>query len=527
MITILLLAVSACAHNPNPVEQKTNNASSLSSSYYEAQSLRTMDAFDSTGMVVAVMENGKTVYSEAFGIAQEGSDRLVTTDMLFPIASLSKAFTTTSLAILVDRGLVDWDAPIQDYIPEFAMYDPWVSENFTVRDALTHRSGLPLGSGDLLFWPDAEPSIDDIIAALPHLKPSAGFRAEYAYDNLLYIVAGEVVTRVTGKSWSDFVETEIFEPVGLNACAADISRIRSNQSVVAGHERAPGAERGTPVDERMTFAPTIAAAGGIFCNVEDIMIWAKFWLDGGLTAQGIQLISEQQLAELWTGVTPKSTSGVLKRNKLTNHTLYALGWNVSDFKGTRMVTHSGGAPGVITNFILFPDKKVAIFASANDYRAAPHALTYQLANKLIDSRAENSELDIIASMGERFSHSIEKAQAVLSDAISPVTNKQPSLPLAKYVGTYRDAWYGDIEITIIDNELFIDMSRSEVLKGPLRKYNGDKFVAVWPNRTLKADAFVTFMIDDGIISGFKMKAVSGITDFSYDFHHLNLVRVTN
>jgi CubicO group peptidase (beta-lactamase class C family) len=525
LFIITLLAVSACAHNPSRQEQAANEMSSLTPSFYKAESQRAMKAFDSTGMVVAAMKDGEIIYLDAFGSAEEGSERAVTTDMLFPIASLSKAFTTAALAILVDRGQLDWDAPIRNYIPEFAMYDPWVSENFTLRDAITHRSGLPLGAGDLLFWPDAEPSVDDIIAALPHLEPSAGFRAEYAYDNLLYIVAGEVVARLSGKSWSEFVSQEIFEPIGLKDCAADITRIRFDQIVVAGHERAAGAKTGTPVDKRMTFASTIAAAGGVFCTAGDVMTWAKFWLDGGVTAKGERLVSEEQVKELWTGVTPKSVGGVLKESKMVNHSLYALGWNVSDFKGTRMITHSGGAPGVITNFILLPDRNIGIFASANDYRPAPHAITYQLADKLTGGQTGEQSFDFIVSLGNRFSKSLEKAQTALSEVNSLATSSQSSLPLSAYVGTYRDAWYGDVEISMSDNKLFIDMSRSEVLKGSLKNYEGDQFVAVWLNRTLKADAFVTFTIEEGHVSGLKMKAVSAITDFSYDFHHLNLIKV--
>ncbi|MEM6538059.1 MAG: serine hydrolase [Pseudomonadota bacterium] len=490
---------------------------------YEAEAKRSMDAFDSTGMVLGVMVDGEVAYTGAFGKAEEGTDRVVTKDMLFPIASISKAFTTTALAILADREKIDWDDPVQKHIPEFAMYDPWVSERFTIRDMLTHRSGLPLGAGDLLFWPDGDASTDDFIAALPHLRPSAGFRAEYAYDNLLYIVAGEVVTRASGKEWADFVSEEIFKPVGLNNCVAKHTLIPNDAKVVRGHERAPTDERGTPMPDRIFFLnPDMASAGGIFCPVADMMTWAKFWLDGGVTKDGDRVISERQVDEVWRGVTPLRSRQTLKDSGLTVQSIYALGWIVQDFEGRRMVTHSGGWPGVASNFILIPEERIAVFASSNDYRQAAHAVTYQLADGLIGDQ----DFDFIEAWGSGFKERLERATSAVSDAVAqPENASSPSLPLDAYVGTYRDAWYGDVSITVKDSELFIDMGRSEVLDGALSHYDGNRFTAFWPDPSLKADAFVDFTIEDDEVVGVKMKAISKITDFSYDFHDLDLVRV--
>lgn len=489
---------------------------------YEAEAERAMEAFDATGMVAAVTLDGETVYEGAFGKANEATDTPMTTDMLVPFASIGKAFTTTSLAILVDRGLVDWDEPIRTYIPEFKMHDPWVTEHFTVRDALTHRSGLPLGAGDLLFWPDAESEVDDIIAALPHLRPSTEFRSAYAYDNLLYMVAGEVVARTSGKSWADFVTEEILEPVGLENCAADRTRMKPGQVLATGHERAPSDEEGTPVSETMLFKPQHSALGGLVCPAEDLMIWARFWLDGAVTKDGTRLVSEEQVKELWKGVTPKGVGKYLRESGASHLQLYALGWNVTDFEGTLMVSHSGGAPGVISHFILLPEKDIGIFASANDYRRTAIAYTFQLADDLVGGR----DFDYIAAYGGDFAKTLTQSQKALSDAVSPPADAEaPSLPLAAYTGVYRDEWYGDVTVRLEEGQLFLDMSRSEILDGPLTHYAKDRFVAFWPDRSLKADAFVTFTEENGHITRMKMKAVSDITDFSYDFHDLDLVRV--
>jgi CubicO group peptidase (beta-lactamase class C family) len=517
---LALVVLCGCASTAykEPIEDTSLDSIRNESLNYELEANRAISAFDSTGLVAAVMVDGKVVYEGAFGKAEEGTDRLVTINTLVPIGSISKAFTTTALAILVDRDLVEWDAPIRTYIPEFAVYDPWVSENFTVRDALTHRSGLPLGAGDLLIVPDGKPNIDEIIAALPHLVPESGFRSEYAYDNLLYMVAGEVVARVSGKSWIDFVTEEIFGPVGLDNCVADASRLKPEHAIVTGHSRTPGADSGTPVDERFSLAPVVAAAGGVFCTAGDMMIWAKFWLDGGVTSQSERLVSEEQAEELWTGVTPLgqgSSSG------LTNLILYALGWIVRDFEGTLAISHGGGVPGVASNFILIPEKGIAVFASSNDYRPAATVLTSQIADRLLGEQ----NFDFIERIGVRFNENMEAAIAATDDAISPPSDAQhPSLSLSAYTGTYRDPWYGDVTISMKNDALFIDMSRSEMLDGPLTAYNGDQFAALWPDRSLNADAFVSFTVEAGQVTGIKMKAISEFTDFSFDFHDLNLVK---
>ncbi|MXO63546.1 serine hydrolase [Qipengyuania oceanensis] len=525
---LLLVSTSlgACAHAQaeTPVQSAPIAAQAAAATDYDAALARTSEAFDTTGFVAAVSRDGAIVYQGATGLAEEGTTRPVTQDMLFPIASISKAFTTTALAMLVDQGKVDWDAPVQTYIPEFRMWDPWVSEHFTVRDALTHRSGLPLGAGDLLIWPDGDAEPEDVIKALPYLRPTSGFRAEYAYDNLLYIVAGEIVERVSGKSWADFVTDEILVPVGMQPCAADKSRIAAGVPYVTGHERAAGADAGVPVGEELAFSTTWNAAGGIWCNTDGMMKWGQFWLDGGVTADGKRLLSEKQVAEVWKGVTPTSVSGGLKRAGASHISAYALGWSTQDFLGKLLVSHGGGAPGVVSNFMILPEEKLVLFSATNDYRGAPSTFNFHVASAMLG----HPENDFIGDWGGAFAKAEAEGTKLLADSAAPQPEGRaaPSLPLSAYVGTYRDPWYGDVRIRMNDaGGLFIDMGRSQILDGDLTHYQGDRFAAFWPDSSLKADAFVDFVVQDGKVTGMTMKAISELTDFSYDFHDLKLERV--
>lgn len=517
-------ALSACAHTAPPAAPAASATVVRAAPDYDAIARRTVQAYDSTGFVAAVMVDNQVVFDGAYGLAQEGSTRPVTTDMLFPIASISKAFTTTALAILVDRGQVEWDAPIRRYIPEFAMSDPWVSEHFTVRDALTHRSGLPLGAGDLLIWPDGDAEPADVIAALRHLRPSTEFRSEYAYDNLMYVVAGEIVARVSGQSWADFVTAEILRPVGMTRCAAQADRIAAGVPVVRGHERSAGAEAGVPTDPRLDFSNTWSAAGGIWCDTAGMMRWARFWLDGGVTADGTRLVSEAQARELWEGVTPDSVPRVLREDGTSHLAMYALGWDVMDFEGRLMVSHGGGAPGVVSHFALFPEEDMALFAASNDYRSAANTFNLHVAEALL----ADSPRDLVGIQGAAFARYEAQGAALISTTLAPPADAAPpSLPLDAYVGTYRDPWYGDIRITRTpEGALFIDMGRSEVLDGELGHFSGERFTAFWPDASLKADAFVDFIVANGAVTGMRMTAISDLTDFSYDFHDLQLERVS-
>ena len=488
---------------------------------YAGEAKRIMAGVGATGMTAAVLTGGKVVYSGAYGKIEDGKAAPVTAETLFPIASISKAFTTTALAMLVDDGKLAWDDPVRKYIPEFAMYGPWVGEHFTIRDALTHRSGLPLGAGDLTIWPDGNATPADVIASLRYLRPTTGFRDGYAYDNLLYIVAGEIVERVSKQTWTDFIASRIFAPIGMRDCAADMSLIRPGQSRVSGHERAAADTHGTPIDQRMAFSRTWDAAGGIWCSSGDMMKWGKFWLDGGVAADGKRLLSEKQAQVLWTGVTPVAAT-ISPATGKGNLVLYGLGWFVSNTEGTPIVFHSGGAPGVTSNFIILPAKKTVIFASSNDYLSTAGAWTRHVADALANGK---QDADVVGLAIAANAKANIEAVAALNNAVSPPKDAaRPTLPLDAYVGTYRDPWYGPVTISRRGKGLFIDMGRSALLDGPLTAFNGDTFAAIWPDKTMKADAFVTFLVKDGKAVGIKMKAISEITDFSYDFHDLDLKR---
>src|ERR1700689_3315617 len=208
----------------------------LSSKEIDTLAMRSLKAFDVPGIAVAIIKDGKVIHSRGYGVRSLATGQPVNENTLFGIASNSKAFTTAALGILVDEGKMNWDDKVRKYIPEFKLFDPYVTEEFTIRDLLCHRSGLGLGAGDLMFFPDGSDfKIPDIIHNLQFLKPVTSFRSQYAYDNNLYIIAGEVVARASGMSWEDFIDRRILRPVGMSHSAATFNRLRDSSDVIDGH----------------------------------------------------------------------------------------------------------------------------------------------------------------------------------------------------------------------------------------------------------------------------------------------------
>ena len=487
---------------------------------------RAMEEFQVPGMAVSVVYDGAVYYSAGHGLVETGKTDAVDDRTLFQIASVSKAFTAAALALLADEGKLGWDDRVIDHLPEFRMFDPWVTREFTIRDLLTHRSGLPLGAGDLLVFPEGNATREEIIHALRFLEPSSSFRAKFDYDNLLYVVAGEVVARVAGVSFEDFLEQRLMFPLGMTDCSASLERA------------APKAEKATPhllIDGVLQTTEggadgVIAAAGGVNCSARSMAVWLAFVLNKGLTADGVQLISTAQFEQLLSPVTVLPPQGYLAEHAGSFLSAYALGWNVSTFYGQPMLAHAGGLWGMTTFVMLLPKQGLAIFASNNLMSPAPRAIVNHLADLFLEGAGSGAEggKDWIGIISEVYKERQDSAAATVAEAAAArAVDSSPSLPLEAYAGTYRDPWYGAVHITLGDDGVLQFRSdRNEPLQGPLEHFQHDTFIARWTNRQLLADAYVSFSLSpEGGAERIRMKAVSPATDFSYDFHDLDLKRV--
>jgi CubicO group peptidase (beta-lactamase class C family) len=480
---------------------------------------RVMRGFEVPGLALTIVKNGQVVVAKGYGVRKLGEPSEVDARTLFGIASNTKLFTATALGLLVEERKIEWDAPVVRYLPAFQMWDPFVTRELTIRDLLVHRSGLGLGAGDLLWWPASTYDRKEIARRLRYIRPATSFRSAYAYDNVLYLVAGEVIEAVTGQSWEDFVTTRILAKVGMNG-----SNVRHSAAAGGGNVAAPHASIDRVVRPIRPFdSDNTNPAGGINSSAGDMAKWMIAQLARGRLTDGSRLFSENTWRQLTTLVTPMPLGNPPPELAAlrANFRGYALGLGVSDYRGHKMLTHTGGLPGYVSKVMMIPELDVGIAVLTNQESAhAFDSIAYRLADHYLGAPATDwlaAYLAVAARQALAFA-AVERKAVSERNAAS-----RPSLPLVRYAGTYTDAWYGDIVVEPLADKLVMRFSHTPSLVGDLEHWQYDTFVVRWRDRELRADAFVTFALNpDGSIDQAKMRAVSPATDFSFDFQGLLL-----
>lgn len=483
---------------------------------------KVLKTFDVPGIAVAIVKDGKVFLQKGYGVSSLNTNEKMNAHTRFGIASNSKAFTAAALAMLVDEGKLKWSTLVRDIIPAFTLYAPYVTENFMITDLLTHRSGLGLGAGDLMFWP-GKPLFTkaEIIHNLRYLKQVSQFRTQYDYDNLLYMVAGEVVGKVSGLSWEDFIETRIMNPLGMNESAASYQRLKDKSNVIDPHAPVNGIVRVINRD----LNETLNAAGGIYSSVADMSKWAIMQLNDGKFGESLtqQLFSPKEHREMWTiqTVIPRNGNSPYQ----TNFSGYGLGWFLSDEMGHKVVTHTGGLAGIVTQVTLVPDLKLGIIVFTNQQSGAAFSA---ITNSIKDAYFGAKKRDWITLYNDQVKASLRNAKTITDQIESEIKKAaaaaQPEI--AKYAGSYTDAWFGKITLSVRNNQLYFQSEKSPELHGLMSYYKGNTFVVRWEDRSFDADAFVNFGLDfEGNPSTIRMEAISPLTDFSFDFQDLNFIRI--
>lgn len=480
---------------------------------------RAQREFEVPGVAVAIVKDGAVVHAKGYGVRKLGDPRPVDEHTLFGIASNTKAFTAAALAILVDEGKVAWDDPVQKHIPSFQLYDPYASRELTVRDALCHRSGLGLGAGDLLFWPDTSVTRGEVVAAARHIRPASSFRSRYAYNNLMFVVAGEIVASAARMSWDEFVRSRILAPLGMRETVIGAAGYHGGENAAIPHSRGWRLQ-GAPLRPiAPTRDETWAAAAGIRSSVADLSRWVLAHLNGG-AAGGRPLWSASAAREMWSPQTLQTVSdppAALKNTK-ANFAAYGLGWGLRDYHGRKVVSHGGALTGMVSAVFLIPEERLGVIVLTNqEENGAVSSIVYSVA----DHYLKREPTDWIAAFRSTRDERLKKAadEECRLEAGRAV-NSRPSLDLDRYSGEYTDAWYGKARIGRQDGKLVLSFSRTAAMAAVLEHWQYDTFRAVFGDPTIP-DAFVTFAVDyKGSVSQFTMTAVSPIADFSFDYHDL-------
>jgi CubicO group peptidase (beta-lactamase class C family) len=494
---------------------------------FDAYVRRVMETFTVPGLAVAIVKDGKVVMAKGYGVRRMGNPTPVDAHTRFGIASNTKLFTATALALLVEEGKIEWDKPVITYLPAFAMSDPYVTHEITVRDLLVHRSGLGLGAGDLLWWPPSTYDRKEIARRIRYIPLKTSFRSAYAYDNVLYLVAGELIEAVSGQPWEEFVRNRILRKVGMSDSDVRHSGATEGGNVAGTHAEVNDTVR--PVDP---FASdNTNPAGGVMAGAADMAKWLLVQLDSGKVADGSRLFSAASAKQLWREVTPTPTGEVAPEMAALAHLRptmsgYALGLNVRDYRGHILRQHTGGLPGYLSKVAMIPDLRLGVAVLTNqESGAAFESIVYQVLDYYIGVKAPDY-VGVFQQMRQRYREGLREAAQKAATTRDSMAG--PSLPLAKYAGTYRDPWYGDIVIQQVGSGLAIRFGHTPVLVGNLVHWQYDTFLARWRDRELRADAYATFSLNpDGSIERLRMLPASDEVDFSFDFQDLVLKPVTD
>jgi CubicO group peptidase (beta-lactamase class C family) len=504
VVAMLLVAVRVWAQQGPPADLDE----------YVARSMKT---FEVPGMAVAIVKDGKVALLKGYGVRKLGEAAPVDENTLFGIGSNTKAFTAAALATLVDEGKISWDDPVYERLKGFEMYDPYVSKEMRIRDLLCHRSGLGLGEGDLMFWPHTTFTRDEVVYRLRFLKPATSFRTTYAYNNLMFVTAGQVVAEVSGKSWDEYVREKIFLPLGMKNTNTSPKAFKEGDDWAAPHSKVEGKLQAIPIENLDNAGP----AGSINSSVADMSKWVLLQLNRGkIPGTDTRIFSEKASQDMWAQqmIVPVRPAPAELKNLQAHFAGYGMGWGLRDYKGRKLVSHSGGVAGYVTRVMLVPEENlgVVILTNAEEDHAFESVLYH-----VLDAYLGGPTQDYIAAFKTLEDNERKEADETMSKAAQArAAESKPSLALEKYAGDYADPWYGKVTIRPENGGLALNFERTEKGLADLQHWQYETFKAHWRDRTVE-DAFVTFTLKpDGSVDHFTMVAVSPLADFSFDYQDL-------
>ena len=477
---------------------------------------RAMKTFDVPGLSVAIVKDGKAVVAKGYGVKKMGEAAAVDENTLFGIGSNTKAFTTAALATLVDEGKISWDDPVYERLRGFQMYDPYVAHEMTIRDLLTHRSGMGLGEGDLLFWPHTTFTREEIIYRLRFMKPASSFRSRFAYDNLLYIAAGQIIPAVAGKSWEDYVRERILLPLGMNITNLSNAAFKPGDNYAWPHSKLDGKLQVIDFINLDNAGP----AGSINSSAAEMAKWVTLQLNRGkFPNTDARLFSERQSREMWSAQTilPAGERPGPLAALSAKFAAYGLGWGLRDYHGRKLVGHTGGVAGFVSRVMLVPEENLGVVILTNaEEGGAFDSILYHV----LDHYFALPATDWITAFKDSRDTEEKMAMQVMIDFDKRPDVVKPSLPLNEYAGVYTDAWYGPATIRMEKDQLVFTLDHTPKAVADLQIWQYDTFKAHFRDRSIE-DAFVTFALNPvGRVDHFTMIAVSPLADFSFDYQDL-------
>ncbi len=496
-VALLLAGGAAAAADAVPVHPAQASVPRLDSAAFDRAVDTVREHYGVPGLAVGIVREGEVVYARSVGEAVAGSGIAVDGRTIFKIASNSKAFTTALLGRLVDQGKLDWRDPVLRHRPAFRMADPWVTREMQVRDLLIHHSGLRPFAGDLMLWPEPNSfSRADIEAGLAHLPLVSSFRSEYAYDNVLYLLAGEVAAAAGVASYETLLERELFAPLGLSRCRAGAWSRLDDRNVAQPHQRVDGTTRVVRADPARIEPSTSNAAGGLRCSLDDLLRWSAFWLD-----ENDARLSPASRAAIWAPHIALPLSDRQRRWDDAHFHAYGYGWRLSDMDGQLKVAHTGTLAGAMSFIVLLPELDVGVVLLMNLDEEAARQVLMQVMVKAFTAPAEGVTAESLIADWEASARAAEAAAVAAASppAAAEGAARLPEPParraatpadLRSQLGVYRSPWFGEVRVCADGDGVRVASAKSPRVQG-----------AVWRVGEGDADATLHLVFDDASVGG--------------------------
>ncbi|SDX30744.1 CubicO group peptidase, beta-lactamase class C family [Lutibacter oricola] len=454
-LTLLLLLISFSSNSQT--KEQLNHLDA----YFE----KSLEEWQLPGMAIAIVNADSIVFSKGYGFANIAKKQKVDGNTLFAVASNSKAFTATAIANLVEEGKLKWTDKVVKYLPYYKMYNDYVTQNTTIEDLLCHRNGLATFSGDLL-WYGTTKTPEEIIAAQEYLKPTSEFRTTYGYSNISFLAAGQIIEKVSGKSWATYVSEHFLTPLKMNRTLTSTSQLKNTTNIATPYFF----ENGKNNELKWVNWDNIAPAGALISSVNDFAKWLQLNINEG-SLNDEKLFSEQSFQKI---TTPHINFSVRKNNEKTNFKSYGLGWSLNDYQGSKIVSHGGGYDGMISKSLFIPEKKLGVVILTNNINWVASALSNKILDVLLTNKLNGKDWSSNYLGYKKQQDKASNTKAKNNESKRGNINKN-HLNLETYTGVYKDKMYGTVTVTLKNNKLNFTMDKTPIFYGELKHWNDHIF----------------------------------------------------
>jgi CubicO group peptidase (beta-lactamase class C family) len=458
------------------------------------------------GVSVAIVKNGKVAWMKGYGVKETGGNDKVDENTLFMIGSNTKAFTATSLAMLDAEKKLSLEDKVRKWLPDFKLYDPWVAKEANIRDLLCHRLGFETFQGDFMYF-DSDLSTAEVREKMGKLKPMYGFRSKWGYTNCAFMTAGEIIPKVTGKSWADFITERIFQPLGMKNSLALSRDIKTAPNKCAAHTVVMGALKKIPYGNIDNLAP----AGSISSSANDMSKWVMMLLNNG-KLDGKEIIPASAIGQTRTPQSILGNGGHMFNR--SHFSLYGLGWFLEEYAGRKIVAHTGGVNGFVTSVCLVPEEKLGIIVLTNtDANNFYEALRNEIEDAYLGLPYRNYS-KVYLGFQQADEKEKEKEWKVIRDSIA--MNPATTLPLSAYAGEYVHDVYGKMNMTIENGKLVMRFEHHKGRYGTLEPLGGNRFFCTY-NDPLYGMKKLEFTVVDGKVKSLTVRVADFVEFTTYDF----------